>query len=284
MPDQIRNNAFLDRLRHGELTLMIGIRSSRTTEVVRIARETGHHAIMVDLEHSAMPLSVAAEMCATANDLGMAAFVRIPERDYGIIGRLLDGGATGIIAPRIETVEQAASVARACRFPPQGQRSQLAMVPQLGMRPTPAKDLNPRLDDATIVHILIETPEGIANADAIAALPGTDIIAIGANDLCAELGMPGVFGDHRLKECVAKAAAACRRHGKLLMLGGVGDLAILRELMQLGVSPLQLTGTDTDMIFGAAEDRCRRLIAWHGQNEFDRSSMSPHSSPSAIHE
>ncbi len=263
MLDRPRANPFLDRLRRGELTLMMGIRSARTTEIVRIAHATGHHAVMIDLEHSAIGLTVAAEMCCAAHDLGMAAFVRIPEREYGIIGRLLDGGATGIIAPRIESADTAAAVASACHFPPHGQRSQLAMVPQFGMRPTPAKDLNPKLDDATIVQILLETPEGIANADAIAALAGVDVIAIGANDLCAELGIPGAFSDRRLKECVAAAAEACSRHGKALMVGGISDLAIVGELIALGVSQLHLTGTDTDMMFSAADQRSRRFIDWY---------------------
>jgi len=265
MLDRPRSNPFLHRLRRGELTLMMGIRSARTTEVVRIAQATGHHAIMVDLEHSTIPLAVAAEMCCVAHDLGMVAFVRTPEGEYGTIGRLLDGGATGIIAPRIETVAAAAAIAGACRFPPHGQRSQLAMVPQFEMRPTPAKDLNPRLDDATIVQILLETPQGIANADGIAALAGVDIIAIGANDLCAELGIPGGFADRRLKECVAIAGEACKRHGKLLMVGGISDLAIGGELIELGASQLHLTGFDTDMLFVAADQRSRRLIEWHRQ-------------------
>ena len=154
-------NTLLDRLRSGGLSLMLAIRGSRTTDVVRIARATGHHAILVDLEHSVISLDLAGQLCAAAGDLGLTPFVRVPERDYGSIGRLLDAGAEGIIAPRIETAEAAALVSRACRFPPRGQRSQLAMVPQLGLRPTPAAALNPALDSAAIVQALLETPLGI---------------------------------------------------------------------------------------------------------------------------
>ncbi|UQX86955.1 aldolase/citrate lyase family protein [Jatrophihabitans telluris] len=247
--------AFLDRLRSGRLTLMLGIRSSRTTEIVRIARTTGHHAILVDLEHSTIPLDVAAQMCSTALDLGLTPFVRIPERDYGTIGRLLDGGAQGIIAPRIQTPAEARDVSRACRFAPRGQRSQLAMVPQLGMRPTPAAKLNPALDDTTIVQILLETPTGIANADDIARLEGVDMLAIGANDLSAELGIPGRYDDPQIQQAVADVAQACRRNDKLLMLGGIGDLAVLDELIPLGVCPLHLTGMDTDLLFAGAAAR-----------------------------
>lgn len=253
----------LDRLRGGELTLMMGIRSARTADAVRIARSTGHHAVLIDLEHSTMSLDVTAALCSTAADLGMTPFVRVPEREYGAIGRLLDGGAVGIVAPRIETVAAARDVARACRFPPRGQRSQLAMTPALGMRPTPAAQLNPALDDATIVQILVETTAGVANADAIAALDGVDMLAFGANDFTAELGVPGRYDDPRLRAAVATVAEACHHHGKQLMLGGVGDLGRLAELVPLGVCPLFLTGTDSDLLFAGAQARATGFLDRH---------------------
>ena len=256
-------NAFLARLRAGQLTLMLGIRSSRTTDIVRIARSSGHHSILIDLEHSTMSHDVAVTLCAAAADLGMTPFVRVPERSYGVIGPLLDGGAQGIVAPRVEEVAEAEAISRACRFPPRGQRSQLTMVPQLGMRPTPARELNPELDRTTIVQILLETPRGIANADAIAALDGVDMLAIGANDLTAEFGVPGHYDDPRVREAVGTVARACRRHGKLLMVGGIADLTLLGPLADLGGCPLQLTGMDSDLVFREAHRRAAEFRAWH---------------------
>jgi 2-keto-3-deoxy-L-rhamnonate aldolase RhmA len=207
-----------------------------------------------------MPLDVAASLCQTAADIGLTPFVRVPEREYGAIGRLLDGGAVGIIAPRVETAAEAATVARACRFAPRGQRSQLATVPRFGMRPVPAAELNPALDDATIVQILIETPAGVARADEIAAVDGVDMLAFGANDFTAELGVPGRYDDPRVTVAVAALGDACRRHGKLLMAGGIGDPALLRELDAAGVCPLRLTGTDTDMLYAGAAARAERFL------------------------
>ena len=259
----VRHNPFLDRLRAGELTLMLAIRAGRTADVLRIARSTGHHAVMIDLEHSTMSTDTAAQLCASAGDLGLSALVRVPEREYGMIGRLLDGGAHGIVFPRIETAAQALDAAKACRFPPHGRRSATGMVPQLGMRPTPAKVLNEALDELTTVQVLLETPEGIANAEAIAALDGVDILAIGANDLTAELGVPGDYQDPRVREAVATVAAACRRHGKLLQLGGIGDLALVASLLPLGLCPLQLTGNDAELLYSAAQARADKFTAWH---------------------
>ncbi|GAA3509839.1 2-keto-3-deoxy-L-rhamnonate aldolase RhmA [Streptosporangium album] len=247
-------SAFLDRLREGLPTLMLGIRGSRTTEVVRMAHATGHHATLIDLEHSTMSTDVAAQLCSAADSLGMTPLVRVPEREYGMIGRLLDGGAHGIVAPRIETAEQAREVARACRFPPRGQRSQLAQVPQYGMRPLPARELNPALDDAAVVQILIETPAGIARVDDIARVGGVDMIAIGANDLTAELGVPGDYDDPRVLDAIATAARACRTHGKLLAVGGMPMTGLA------GVCPLQITGMDSALLFKAIHSAAKEAL------------------------
>ncbi len=243
--------------------MMLGIRSSRTTDVVRIAHATGHQSILIDLEHSTMSLDTAALMCAAAHDLEMTPFVRVPEREYGDIGRLLDGGASGIVAPRIETSTEAEVVARACRFPPRGQRSQVSTAPQLGMRPTPAHELNPALDGTTIVQVLLETPLGIANASAIAEIDGVDMLAVGVNDLTAELGVPGQYADPRVRDAISTAAAACRRNNKLLMVGGIADLSIVGSLAGLGACPLHLTGMDTGLLFTAAEARAAEVSRWH---------------------
>ena len=252
--------AFLARLRAGEPALLLGLRSSRTPDAVRVAKATGHHGVLIDLEHSTMSLDTAGLLASTAADLGLTPFGRIPEREYGTIGRLLDTGVHGIVAPRVESVADAELISRACRFPPRGQRSQLAMVPQYGMRPTPARELNPALDDLTIVQILLETPEGIRNADAIAALDGVDMLAIGANDLTAELGVPGQYGHPELRAAIAAVGEACRRHGKLLMVGGISDRAVLDELPALGVSPLHLTGFDTELLYSAAHSRAATFL------------------------
>jgi len=158
-------------------------------------------------------------------------------------------------------VAEAELVARACRFAPRGQRSQTAQLPQLGMRPTPARELNPAVDDTTVVQILLETPTGIANADAIAQLDGVDMIAIGANDFTAELGTPGRYDAPGLRDAVASVGEACRRHGKLLVLGGVGDQAVMDALVPLGVCSLRITGTDTALLYQAADAAAKATLA-----------------------
>lgn len=76
-------NPVMHRLAQG-LPVALGICAARTSEIVRIAKATGHHAVWVNLGHSSMSVDVAASLCAAALDLQLTPFARISERDYGI--------------------------------------------------------------------------------------------------------------------------------------------------------------------------------------------------------
>lgn len=238
----------LARLRAGEPVLSLGVRHARTPDIARLAHGAGYGVIWIDLEHSAMPVDAAAQIAATATDLGLAAWVRTPERDLGTIGRLLDGGATGIIAPKVESAAEARGVAQACRFAPRGVRSAIALLPQFGFRRMPAVELARRADDGVVVQILIESAAGIAQADAIAAVDGVDLLAIGMNDLTADLGCPGEIGHPAVQDACARVAAAARTHGKLAVCGGVADGAAFRRVLAGGFAPLVFAAIDTDLI------------------------------------
>jgi 4-hydroxy-2-oxoheptanedioate aldolase len=251
----------IERLARGVPVAALGIRNSRTADIARLARASGHQAIWVDLEHSSMPIDAAASICAAAMDIGVAPFARIPEREYGAIGRLLDGGVLGIIAPRIETVDEARAIVEACRFPPQGHRSAVATLGHVGYAKWPAEQFNRAMNEATVVKILIESPRGIENLAAIAALPGVDLIGIGTNDLSAELGVAGQYAHRTVREAHEAAIQACRQAKKPLAIGGVPDLAYSAELIRLGAAPFLFTGIDTDILLGAARDRVAQALA-----------------------
>lgn len=253
--------AAVERLARGIPVAALGVRSSRTADIARIARSSGHGVIWVDLEHSTMPIDTAALICAAALDLGLAPFARIPEREFGVIGRLLDGGVLGIIAPRVESAEEAQDVVAACRFPPFGHRSAVAMLAHLDFQKMPAPEFNATLNRATVVKILLESPRGIENVEAIAALPGVDMVGIGTNDLTAEMGVEGQFRHPHVRRAHEAAITACRRAQKPLAIGGIGDVAYAAELIRLGAAPFMFTGIDTDLLLAAARDRVSQALA-----------------------
>jgi 2-keto-3-deoxy-L-rhamnonate aldolase RhmA len=257
--DETPSEAILRRLRAGEPLLSLGVRAARTSDIARMALGAGYHLLWVDLEHSCMPIDTAAAIVAAAEDLGMAGWVRVPEQDYGVIGRLLDGGAGGIIMPKVESADEARLVVKAARFPPRGERSQIALLPSLRFQRLPAIEVARRCDRATLVQILLESAAGIASADSIAAVDGVDILAVGLNDLSADLGCLGNPQHPRLREACLEVANAAARHGKLAVVGGVSDLSLLGELLEAGMAPLLFAAIDTDVM---ASGLLQRAAEW----------------------
>ena len=252
----------LERLRAAQPVLSLGIRSARTAEIARLAKSAGYDLVWVDLEHSSMSIDCAAQILSSAFDLGLEAWVRVAERDYGVIGRLLDGGATGIIAPRVETAEEAARFVAASRFPPRGQRSQIARLPQLGFQRVAAADLMDRVERLTSVHILLETAVGIDNAEAIAALDGVDVLHVGLNDLSVDLGHVGNTRHEDVLAACQRVITAAARRGKLAAIGGVADPDHYQTLLDMGAVPLIFAAIDTEILAAALTQRaeqCRTL-------------------------
>jgi 4-hydroxy-2-oxoheptanedioate aldolase len=118
----------------------------------------------------------------TAYGMDIPAFVRTWTHDGGTIERLLDTGAEGLIAPMVNTPGQAAEIVSHCYYPPLGNRSYgSARVERI------EPDLNEWNKRMTTV-MMIETPEAIQNAEAIASVPGVDALFVGMRDLALRLG------------------------------------------------------------------------------------------------
>jgi 2-keto-3-deoxy-L-rhamnonate aldolase RhmA len=256
---QSRENAVLRKLAQGEPLLSLGIRNARTAEIVRMAKTAGFGLVWVDLEHSSISIDSAVQIIASAADQGMEAWVRVPERDYGVIGRLLDGGATGIVAPRVETAEEARRVVNAARFPPLGQRSQIALLPQAKYQRMSAAELMRCADVATTVHILIESAEGVRNAGAIAAIDGVDILHVGLNDLSVDLGHVDDLRHGDMLDACKLVIAAAHACDKLAVIGGSSDPALFVELLNAGAVPLVFAAIDSDVL---ATGLCQRAAHW----------------------
>jgi 2-keto-3-deoxy-L-rhamnonate aldolase RhmA len=106
---------------------------------------------------------------------------------------------------------------------------------------------------------MLETPEGIANADAIAAVPGIDVVLIGSNDLCTAMGIPGDLKSPKLRAAYEAAAKACKTHGKHLGVGGIrADVDHVTELVKLGAR-FVITASDVQYMIKSARAEVANL-------------------------
>ncbi|WP_270938955.1 HpcH/HpaI aldolase family protein [Falsiroseomonas oryzae] len=251
-PGPIAANPAQRRLAEGGTVLCMGVRQTRSVDIAQIAAACGFDALYLDLEHSPMGLETVSAICTAATGFGIAPLVRPPGHGADWIGRILDGGAQGLILPHVNNEAEARAIVAAARFPPLGRRSVMGPGPAVGYRSLKLGEINSGLNAATTIVCMIETEEGVAEADAIAAVAGVDVLLIGSNDLCTEMGIPGELRHPRLRAAYEAVAAACRAHRKVLGVGGIrGDAELQRDLLVLGARFL-IAGNDVGYMMAAA--------------------------------
>src|SRR5580693_4688696 len=177
--DVLRNHV-KEKLARGEVVASMTVRLIRGVEIARIAKTAGFDSLYVDMEHSSFSLETMGQICMAALEAGVTPFVRVP--GVGDVQRILDAGALGIIAPHVENADEARAYVRAAKYPPLGDRSNAGPLPHLQYRSFPAAEACAAIDAATMVIVQFESDAAIANADAIVAVDGVDMVLIGTND------------------------------------------------------------------------------------------------------
>ncbi len=190
---QVRNRV-RETLRRGEVATVLSVRLVRTPEIVLLARAAGFDGIFVDLEHSTITTDAASEISVTALAAGVTPLVHVQSAHSESIGPCLDGGALGIIVPHVDSAAEAVSAVRAARYAPRGERGVSSALPFFDFRAVPPVAATAAVDEATLVIAMIESQAALDRLDEIAAVDGIDVLMIGANDLTADLGVPGDYG------------------------------------------------------------------------------------------
>ena len=244
-------NLMKQKMRSGGLAVGMIVRLMRNVEVAAIARSCGFDCLYIDLEHCSFSLETVSQISVTATALGITPVVRVPGLDPAMISRTMEAGAQGVIIPHLETAAEAKAVVQAAKFPPIGSRSLLGPNPHTLFRVGPAAQTMQDMNDAVLVVAMIESVTAVANADEIAAVPGLDMLLIGTNDLCNSLGVPGQYDHPGVADAYAQVAAACRKHGKHLGVGGLNSRPdIARQMIALGASYVS-AGSDTGFLMSA---------------------------------
>jgi len=251
-------NRTKEKLAAGELALGMGLRMARTADIAKVAKVAGYDWLFVDMEHSPFSIDTAAQLCCAALDAGITPVPRVPGHQHFHASRILDGGAQGVVVPHVSTVAEAKAVVDACRYPPVGHRSVAGAMAILEYEPTPIGKAARLMNENILVVVMIESPEGVANADAIAALDGIDGLLIGTNDLCAEMGIPGEFGHDRVRDAYDKVISACRNNGKYPGMGGIYDEVLAPRYIGMGAQMI-LSGNDMSFMMAGAKARSSYL-------------------------
>ncbi|AMN43223.1 HpcH/HpaI aldolase family protein [Rhodoplanes sp. Z2-YC6860] len=181
-----------------------------------IARE-GFNTVTIDQQHGLWDTAATATAIMAIRSVGAAPVVRIPLGAFAAASRSLDLGAEGIIAPMINTVADAKAFVEATKFTPLGERS---WGPMRALTLAGIGDPKAYLHNAnenTVTLAMIETRTAMANIDAIAAVPGIDVLFVGPSDLSIELSDGKDLDPHSpaVEAALDRIIAACRKAGKI---------------------------------------------------------------------
>jgi 4-hydroxy-2-oxoheptanedioate aldolase len=181
-----------------------------------IGRE-GFSAVVIDQQHGLWETASTVAAIAAVHQGGSAPIVRVPVGDFAMVNRALDFGAEGIIAPMINTANDARAFVAAAKFPPIGERS---WGPHRSMTLSGIADPKVylrRANDLTITFAMIETRKALENLDAIVATPGIDGVFVGPFDLSIALanGKTVDPDSKEVDEALSQIAKAAHKAGRI---------------------------------------------------------------------
>jgi 2-keto-3-deoxy-L-rhamnonate aldolase RhmA len=223
-----------------------------TPGIAQIMAASGAEFAIYDTEHSGAGIETIKSQMAYARFTGCVPLVRVGVIDYHAIAATLDAGALGIMAPMVETADQATLLVSCTRYPPHGRRGAAFGVAHDDYLGGSVVEKLQAANERTLVIALIETVAGVENVEAIAAVPGIDVLWLGHFDLTNSMGIPADFAHQRFKDAVARIAAAAGRHGKALGMM-VADDAGARQYLAGGFRMIAY-GTDHSLFQAALSD------------------------------
>lgn len=223
--------------------------------VAEALAHAGFDFLIVDRQHGAMDEGTAIDMVRAIGGAGIVPIVRVPSNDAATIGRMLDCGAGGIIAPLTDTPEDARAIVAATRYPPDGKRSWGPVRAGLTGGPDYAAEAN----EAVVASGMIETRDGYEALDEILTTPNLNALLVGPNDLGFSYGnLPKPMPDD--PQVVRAIESIPARAAKAGAMPGIhcGDAAMANRMIALGYRWISLA-VDLGYMVEGAKDALGRL-------------------------
>lgn len=253
----ILRNHMKEKLARDEVVASMTVRLCRSIEIAQIAKTAGFDTLYVDLEHNTLSIDATCQICVSAQQIGITPLVRVPANTPEFIGRVLDGGAMGVITPHVRSAAEARAMVEMVKFPPLGHRSAGGPLSQFQYRSFPTMELYAAMNDATSLVVMLETAAALDNVEEIIATEGVDMLLLGSNDLSAELGITGQYDHPKLEAAFARAIAAAKAVGKHVGIGGLASRDdLMAKFVRMGARYVS-TGTDLGFLLQACGQRAK---------------------------
>lgn len=174
---------------------------------------------VIDMEHAPLDVMGVLHLLQAVASTKMLPIVRVPSNDPVLVKQVLDAGATTLMVPRVQTAAEAGHAVAATRYPPEGVRGATGMSrgSRFGTAPHGMKTAHRHVG----VIVQLDTPEALAQLEAIAGVHGVDALFVSPADLAAAMGHAGEPQHPAVMGRLARAAQRCQALG--MPVGTVGD-------------------------------------------------------------
>lgn len=180
-----------------------------------VAAQAGFDGVWVDGEHKPFDPREVQALAAFHHLANIDCLWRPSTREKGMLYRILEDGATGLIVPLVESADEARALVNAIKFPPLGERGLDGGGLDAGYGFSAGRDYPAAADRETVLFVQVETPNALEHVDNIAAIAGVDGIFVGPGDMALRLGcLPGTE-DPTMAAVYRKVAKAASKHGKV---------------------------------------------------------------------
>ena len=235
-----RRNAILERSERGERSLGCWL-TFPSVQLVELIALAGFHFIQIDGEHGPFAPQDVERTCLAAQAVGLTVTARIPSLDTGTVNSYLDRGIQGIMGPHVESSLEAAALASACRFAPEGERSwgggralhfndPDSVQDDDGSR----ADVMARANAEMIVTAQLESKAALDAIDDLLTVPGIDYFAFGPNDLAQSMGLPGRPEDPVVKGAMARTVERVHSAGRKMTTDDMSMTYVQNLLLDAG--------------------------------------------------
>ena len=253
-------NVLKQKIKDGKVVLGAQLRFG-SPAIAELFGYAGFDYIVLDCEHAPQtPEGIQAQIQAI-NCTGATPIVRVPKNDPDTMRVYLDMGASGILAPFVNTADEARAGAQALRYPPAGTRG---FGPSRAAKYGLDSEYLKTADDNMLYLPIIEDIKAIENIDEIFAVDGMDVPVIGACDLAMSMGLSTQVEHPEVEAAVEKVVSAAKRAGKpacsCVYGGDLFEPDVYKKRIDQGFQVLLIGGDEWMM-----GDACKKIISCMSQ-------------------
>ena len=217
--------------------------------VAGLMAHAGFDWLVIETEHNGLDSAEIEHMLMVVDGTDVVPIVRVPSSNHVYIQRALDMGAMGVLVPMVRSAAEARGVVSATRYPPEGTRSWGPLRASRYVFDT--DDYFERANDNILVALIVETKEALEDLEAVAAVPGVDVLTLGPWDMSLSLGLDPRKLPLPEIDSVLDRALDVGRKASVVVGHGASTPEEMRELQAKGVTFLD-GGTDYSLLAQSA--------------------------------